>query len=74
MDGCSLQESCTIEWQMLETLDLKTSFSSSIEIKVLPLFVISKSFKCHMRTSHGNHPMNNSQTLANQFDWPIKYI
>lgn len=25
---------------MLETLDLKTSFSSSIEIKVLPLFVI----------------------------------
>lgn len=25
---------------MLETLDFKTSFSSSIEIKVLPLFVI----------------------------------
>jgi hypothetical protein len=40
MDGCSLQEPCTIEWQMLETLDFKTSFSSSIEIKVLPLFVI----------------------------------
>jgi hypothetical protein len=74
MDGCSLQEPWTIEWQILETLDFKISFNSSIEIKVLPLFVISKSFKCHMWTNHGSWTMNNSQIVANQFDWPIKYI
>ncbi len=57
---------------MLETLDFKIRFSSSIEIEILPLFVKLKSFKCE--PIMGSRPMNNSQTLANQFDWPIKYI